>query len=70
MQRIPVISTMLASVGYDPTTRTLEAEFTSGAVYRYSDVPPETYEGLMAADSHGRYFNAHIRDRYRYDRVT
>ncbi len=60
---------MLRSVGYDPTTRTLEAEFTSGAVYRYHDVPTEVYDGLMVADSHGQYFNALIRDCYRYDRL-
>lgn len=63
-------STMLGSVGYDATARILEAEFTSGAIYRYADVPAEVHEGLMAAESHGRYFNAHIRGRYRYDRVA
>lgn len=62
-------STVLQSVGYDATTRTLEAEFTSGAVYRYHDVPADVHDGLMIADSHGQYFNARIRDRYRYDRL-
>jgi KTSC domain len=63
-------STMLASVGYDATTWTLEAEFTNGGIYRYFDVPPEVHEGLMAAESHGRYFNAHIRGCYPYDRLA
>jgi len=70
MRRVPVSSEVLRSVGYDATRRILEAEFTSGAVYRYSGVPPEVHEGLMAADSHGHYFNAYIRDQYRYDRVS
>lgn len=61
---------MLRSVGYDATNRVLEAEFTNGGIYRYYDVPAEVHEDLMAADSHGQYFNAHIRDRYRYDRLA
>lgn len=68
MNRVQVTSTVLRSVGYDATTRTLETEFTSGAIYRYHDVPAEVHDGLMAADSHGQYFNAFVRDRYGYDR--
>jgi KTSC domain-containing protein len=70
MHRTCVSSEMLRSVGYDATTRTLEAEFTSGAIYQYYDVPAEVHDGLLTAESHGRYFNAHIRDHYRYNRVT
>jgi len=44
-------------VGYDQEQRVLEIEFTSGAVYQYSGVPPEVHRGLIAAESHGRYFN-------------
>ncbi|HEX3665133.1 MAG TPA: KTSC domain-containing protein [Rhizomicrobium sp.] len=32
--------------------------------YRYDGVPGRVYQELIAADSVGRYFNAHIRDRY------
>jgi hypothetical protein len=70
MDRVSVNSTMLRSVGYDATTRTLQVEFNSGVIYQYYDVPAEVYERLIAADSHGRYFNAHVRDQYRYDRMT
>ncbi len=37
--RDPVVSSNLASAGYDAETRTLEVEFSNGAVYRYGDVP-------------------------------
>jgi hypothetical protein len=58
-------------VGYDDEQRVLEIEFTNGAVYQYSDVPPEVYSGLMAAESHGRYFNQHVRSAgYRYQRMN
>lgn len=70
MDRIPVDSTTLASVGYDAGTQLLELEFTSGRVYRYFDVPSETYDLLMAAASKGQFFNASIRDRYRYEALS
>jgi hypothetical protein len=69
MKRTPVESSMIASVGYDEASRILEIEFNNGRVYQYADVPPEEYQGLMEADSHGRYFLAHIRDVYDYRRV-
>ena len=69
MDRTPVGSSNLVSVGYEATTLTLEVEFLSGAVYQYFDVPEFEWQGLMQASSHGTYFNAHIRDMYRYTRV-
>lgn len=68
MKRTEVESSMIHSVGYDPDKRTLEIEFNSGGVYQYFDVPPEEYEDLMQAESHGRYFLANIRDVYNYRR--
>ena len=61
MDRVPVNSTDLAGVGYDDAKRILEIEFRSGAVYEYGDVPPTVYAALMAAASHGKYFNQFIR---------
>ena len=66
MRRTPVSSSTLRSVGYSPRSATLEVEFTSGDVYRYFDVPIEVFDSLMSAGSLGRYFNARIRDRYRF----
>ncbi len=57
MDRVPVVSTTMTSVGYDAETRTLEIEFTGGALYQYFDVPEEIYQELMAAESKGTYFN-------------
>lgn len=69
MERTELISSSLASAGYDPDMRTLEVEFNNGSVYRYYDVPAGVYGRLMRAQSKGRFLNAHIRDRYRYTRV-
>ena len=70
IRRTPVSSSALRSVGYDQEQQTLEIEFTNGAVYRYFDVPAGVYRGLMAAESHGRYFHQHVRSkRYQYQRM-
>lgn len=69
MMRQPVSSSNLRSVGYDPTTRTLEIEFNSGAAYQYDGVPATVHAGLMGASSHGSYFHQNIKGRYPYRRV-
>ena len=61
---MPVESSMIQAVGYDPKTRTLEVVFNSGRTYCYEDVPPKVYKELMAADSKGRYMRAEIIDMY------
>ncbi len=68
MDRESVSSSLIDSVGYDAEERVLEVELQDGKVYRYVDIPESTYEGLMSADSHGRYFNAHVRG-HSYHRV-
>lgn len=69
MNRQPVASSMLATVGYDPVESTLELEFTSGHIYQYGEVPEETYRELMAADSMGQYFLEYIDEQYPYARI-
>ncbi len=69
MDRTPIISSNLKSVGYDVNTKTLEIEFQNGSVYQYYEVPLNIYEELMKAPSHGKFFHAHIRNVYRYRRI-
>ncbi|MGE0681946.1 MAG: KTSC domain-containing protein [Candidatus Binatia bacterium] len=61
MNRTSVSSSNLKSVGYDPSTRTLEIEFLDGGLYQYSGVPQPVYAGLMSASSHGSYFDAYVK---------
>ena len=61
MDRVPVNSSELANVGYDPTTSTLEVEFRTGSVYEYRQVPASVHLGLMSAPSHGKYFNQYVK---------
>jgi hypothetical protein len=64
-----VSSSNLASVGYDPASRTLEVAFLNGSLYSYSSVPESVYRGLMSAASHGSYFAANVKNTYSYRRV-
>lgn len=70
MERQYVSSSNIASIGYDPGNMVLEIEFLSGSVYQYYDVPQSIYDGLMAADSHGKFLAAYIKNGgYRYAQV-
>lgn len=62
VQRVPVKSSNLQSVGYDVASRTLTIEFRSGSIYEFEEVPPEVHTELMNAESHGKYFHRRIRD--------
>ena len=65
MNMVPVSSSNLVAVGYDPTTHILRIQFRRG-VYDYYDVPENVYRGLMNASSHGEYHAAYIKNAYRY----
>jgi non-canonical purine NTP pyrophosphatase (RdgB/HAM1 family) len=69
MQRIPVDSTDIVSIGYDAKARILEIEFKENRIYQYLDVAPDIHERFMRADSYGQYFFAFINGHYRYERI-
>lgn len=64
MERVPVASSNLVSVGYHGASEILEVEFKSGRVYQYMNVPQIVYDQLMSAPSQGSYFSANIRNNY------
>jgi KTSC domain len=70
IDRLPVESTSLASMGFAKEARVLEIEFRSGAIYRYFDVPQNVFEELKRAQSIGRYFAQSIRGKYEFQRVA
>jgi hypothetical protein len=74
MNRKPVSSSNILSIGYDPLTRTMEVEFGddpdhSGRIYHYLDVPPETHRDLMSAESHGKFLHRNVMWVFSYQRV-
>lgn len=65
-----VESKMFTSVAYDEEKQILYLRFQSGDVYRYLEFPPEEYQAFLGAESRGRFFLAHVRDRFRYERMA
>jgi hypothetical protein len=63
-----VDSEAMQEVDYDAGSRILRIRFADGRWWRYFDVPPQIHAALIGAESHGRYFHEHIRDRFRYER--
>jgi len=61
MERTPVVSSNIVSIGYDEEAETLEVEFHGGGVYQYDNVPLPIYEALITADSIGSYFHYNIK---------
>jgi hypothetical protein len=64
-----VASSELRAVRYDDKALVLEIHFRNNHVYQYAQVPASIYEGLMAAESKGRFFNALIRNKYPHHRL-
>jgi hypothetical protein len=65
IKRIPVESSVLATVGYSRRLRALEVEFRNGAIYRYLEVEPKLYKALINAPSKARFYDHNIRRKYR-----
>jgi len=62
MNRKPVVSSNITSVGYDEETKTLEVEFFNKKVYQYSPITQEGYSLLMNAVSIGSFFARNIKN--------
>jgi hypothetical protein len=62
--RQPVHSHALAAIGYSKRLHALEVEFVSGAVYRYSNVPPQIYRDLLSAASKAQFYDTNVRGHF------
>lgn len=69
MKRVPVRSSSVASVGYDPISSVLEIEFNNGGLYQYLHVPAAAHRLLLQATSIGEYVNTVIKPRFEAVRV-
>jgi uncharacterized protein len=69
MNRTPVSSSNISSIGYDAGALTLEVEFIGGSIYQYFDVPETVYEEFMRAGSKGQFLHENIKNNYRCTKV-
>ena len=64
-------STSIRKSEYDPESKVLSVWFVaSGKRYDYEAVPAEVYAAFRNAFAKGRFFNEHIRDRFRYRLIS
>jgi hypothetical protein len=63
-------STQIFEGEYFPETKILHLTFRTGKKkYEYQNVPPEVWQGLCEAESHGKFFSQAIKMRYVYKRI-
>lgn len=64
MQRMPIHRGGIVSAGYDAATRSLDIEFDTHRVVRYSDVGSEVAERFLTSAAPVSYFHDEIEDQY------
>ena len=69
IQRQPVVSSDLASIGYDASTQTLEIEFKATGVYQYFSVPQQVFDQLATTPSPGKFFLQHIKGKFAWEKM-
>lgn len=62
-------STAFSRIGYCEELWELMLTFRTTGDYVYHDIPPEVWEGLVAAESRGEYFQRNIKGNYDYERL-
>lgn len=67
IERKPVSSSNIVSVGFCPDRKCIDVEFASG-VYRYHDCDQALYDDLMKAKSVGRFVHANLKSK-KYTRL-
>ncbi len=65
MRAARLSSSVIARVAYDEEAETLSIWFRETGRYLYRGVPRAIYEALKQAPSAGRFFNEHIKRRFR-----
>jgi hypothetical protein len=64
-----VLSREIEWIGYEHRSHMLQVEFIAGPIYQYQSVPEWLYLDFLAAASHGRFFQEHIKDKFEYRRI-
>lgn len=61
MLLVPVISSDIAAMGFDPVMNELQIQFRTGRIYSYANVPQDLYNSLVTAPSIGSFFAQFIK---------
>lgn len=63
-------SSNIERVAYDSLRQHLYVEFIGSGLYRYYNVPQSVFSRLLAANSHGGFLSAFIKDVYTYIKIN
>jgi hypothetical protein len=63
IERKPVTSSNIVSVGFCPDRKCIDVEYSSGGVYRYHSCDQALYDDLMKAESVGRFVYANLKSK-------
>jgi len=69
MKRSSVKSSLIKSVGYNQTTRTLEVRYEDSTVFQYFQVPAAVARRLQTGKNVGSWWTEHWND-YKYKQIT
>lgn len=70
MKLIPVQSSNIRAVGYDPATREMQVQFLGGGIYSHSEITPQKHAEFVAAKSKGKHYNDVFRGKNGYKKIT
>jgi hypothetical protein len=59
MDMVPVDSSAISSVGYDPATKVMRVLFKSGACYDHRNTTAQQHQALISAKSIGAHYAKH-----------
>lgn len=72
MRLIPVTSSMLAALGYNPSTEDMVAQFHSGnKLFKYLGVPSGVFVSVITSPSQGKAFDKFVKKGgFNYTEIT
>lgn len=65
---IPVSSSAISHMGYDPIAAQMAICFKQGNTYNFCRVPGYVFDAFLSAPSKGKYYTKYIRGRYQCGR--
>lgn len=69
IEMVPVDSSFLAKVGYDPEAKVLAVQMKhSSDTYLYQEVPQSLFDDFLAADSKGAFYVKNVKGKFKTER--
>lgn len=69
MNIIPIASSVIAAVAYEPKSMTLRIHFRNNGIYDYYGVPASLVNQFVSAPSKGKFYAHFIKGRFSQQRI-